>query len=173
MRNDLHKREVLDASGNFPWKEAPSYIFAQCIGGVIGAFGIVVVLGMDGVLLGNLGATVLSPTTGYLQGIAIEAIETFILMFVIMGIAVDTKAPKGWTGLIIGLTVGGIIMMTAGATGSSFNPARTFGPYVVDSILGGNISWIQFPVYVVGPVIGALAAVWVYKWISPKDSLQQ
>ena len=90
-----------------------------------------------------------------------------------MGIAVDTKAPKGWTGLIIGLTVGGIIMMTAGATGSSFNPARTFGPYVVDSILGGNISWIQFPVYVVGPVIGALAAVWVYKWISPKDSLQQ
>ncbi|MEH7385165.1 MIP/aquaporin family protein [Bacillus sp. JJ1521] len=160
---------ALASTGHFPWKEVGPYLIAQCVGGTIGAFGIVTVLGMDGVLLGNLGATVLAPSTGYLQGMIIEAIAAFILMFVIMGIAVDSRAPKDWGGLVIGLTVGGIIMMTAGATGASFNPARTFGPYVVDSLLGGNINWIQFPVYVIGPIIGAIAAAVLYTYMtSPK-----
>ncbi|CAN7652200.1 aquaporin family protein [Peribacillus frigoritolerans] len=157
---------ALASTGHFPWKEVPSYLFAQCVGGVLGAFGIVVVLGMDGVLLGNLGATVLAPTTGYIQGIVIEAIAAFILMFVIMGIGVDSRAPKEWGGLIIGLTVGGIIMLVAGSTGASFNPARTFGPYVVDSILGGNINWIQLPIYIIGPLMGAIAAAFTYGLIA-------
>jgi glycerol uptake facilitator protein len=161
----------LASTGQFPWREVPSYLIAQCVGGVIGAFGIVVVLGMEGVELGNLGATVLAPTTGYAQGIVIEAIAAFILMFVIMGVAVDSKAPKEWGGLVIGLTVGGIIMMTAGATGASFNPARTFGPYVVDSLLGGNINWIQFPVYVMGPLIGAIIAAFTYRTIARSRQL--
>ncbi|MEH7235876.1 MIP/aquaporin family protein [Bacillus sp. JJ1562] len=162
---------ALASTGHFPWKEVGPYLIAQCVGGTIGAFGIVTVLGMDGVLLGNLGATVLAPTTGYMQGMIIEAIAAFILMFVIMGIAVDSKAPKDWGGLVIGLTVGGIIMMTAGPTGASFNPARTFGPYVVDSLLGGNINWIQFPVYVIGPIIGAIAAAVVYKYMTSSKKL--
>ncbi|MEH7379131.1 MIP/aquaporin family protein [Bacillus sp. JJ1533] len=162
---------ALASTGHFPWKEAGPYILAQCVGGAIGAFGIVTVLGMDGVLLGNLGATVLAPSTGYLQGVIIEAIAAFILMFVIMGIAVDSKAPKEWGGLVIGLTVGGIIMMTAGATGASFNPARTFGPYLVDSLLGGNINWIQFPVYVIGPIVGAIAAAVVYTYMTSSKKL--
>lgn len=162
---------ALASTGHFPWREVPSYLIAQCLGGVIGAFGIVVVLGMDGVLLGNLGATVLAPTTGYIQGIAIEAIAAFILMFVIMGIAVDSRAPKEWGGLVIGLTVGGIIMMTAGPTGSSFNPARTFGPYLVNSVLGGNIKWIEFPIYVIGPLIGAITAAFTYRIIASSRQL--
>lgn len=162
---------ALATIGHFPGREVFSYIISQCVGGVIGAFGIVVVLGMDGVSLGNLGATVLAPTTGYLQGIVIEAIEAFILMFVIMGIAVDSRAPKNFGGLVIGLTVGGIIMMTAGPTGSSFNPARTFGPYVVDSLLGGNVKWIEFPVYVIGPLIGAIAAACTYRIIASSKQL--
>lgn len=53
-------------------------------------------------------------------------------------------------------------MMTAGPTGSSFNPARTFGPYVVASLFGGDISWIEFPIYVIGPLIGACLAVFTF-----------
>jgi glycerol uptake facilitator protein len=162
---------ALASTGHFPWKEVGPYLLAQCVGGTIGAFGIVSVLGMDGVLLGNLGATVLAPSTGYIQGIFIEAIAAFILMFVIMGVAVDSRAPKDWGGLVIGLTVGGIIMMTAGSTGASFNPARTFGPYVVDSLLGGNINWIQFPVYVIGPIMGAVAAAVLYKYMTSSEKL--
>lgn len=156
----------LAATGRFSWREVPAYIAAQCAGGVTGALLILVVLGVDGAIIGNLGATVLSPTTGYVQGIVIEAIETFILMLVIMGVAVDSRAPQGFAGLIIGATVGGIIMMTAGPTGSSFNPARTFGPYVVDSLAGGTVAWSHFPVYVIGPVLGAVLAAFTYDMIA-------
>lgn len=92
--------------------EVPSYLNAQGLGGIIDDFGIVVVLDIDGVEIGNLGATALPQRPAIHKGLQ-----------------------KEWGGLVIGLTVGGIIMMTAGPTGSPFNPARTFGPCVVDSLL--------------------------------------
>ncbi|WP_175639309.1 MIP/aquaporin family protein [Metabacillus schmidteae] len=156
----------LAVTGHFAWKDVPAYIISQCVGGIIGAMGIVAVLGMDGIHLGGLGATSLGSSTGYVQGIVVEAIAAFVLMFVIMGIAVDSEAPGNWAGLVIGLTVGGIIMLTAGATGASFNPARTFGPYVMNSLAGGTISWAQFPVYVIGPIIGAIGGAVAYKGLT-------
>lgn len=153
----------------FPWHDVPAYVTAQLAGGVAGALGILLVLGQSGATVGNVGATVLAPTTGYVQGILIEALETFILMMVIMAVAVDPRAPKGFAGLVIGLTVGGIIMMTAGPTGASFNPARTFGPYVVASLFGGTIHWTEFPVYVIGPLMGACLAAVTYDGITRSD----
>lgn len=156
----------LASTGNFPWKEVPAYLIGQFVGSVVGAYGIVVILGLDGVTLGNLGAPGLGTTTGYLQGIVVEAIATFILMFVIMGTAVDPRAYKGLEGIAIGLTAGGIIMVAGGATGAAFNPARAFGPYLVSSLLDGNISWDQLAIYFIGPVIGAIAAALTYKMIA-------
>lgn len=156
----------LASTGNFPWKEVPAYLMAQFIGSVAGACGIVIILGMDGVALGNLGAPGLGATTGYLQGIAVEAIATFILLFVIMGTAVDSRAYKGLEGIAIGLTAGGIIMLAGGATGAAFNPARAFGPYLVSSLLDGTINWSHLAIYFIGPVIGAVAAAATYKLIA-------
>ncbi|WP_052300570.1 aquaporin [Kyrpidia tusciae] len=85
-----------------PWREVPACLAAQLIGAAIGALGIVVILGTDGAIVGNLGATVFAPTTGYVQGIVIEAIEVSVLMTVIMGAAVDGRAPQGFAGMIIG-----------------------------------------------------------------------
>jgi glycerol uptake facilitator protein len=101
----------------------------------------------------------------------VEAIAAFVLMFVIMGIAVDSNAPGNWAGLVIGLTVGGLIMLTAGATGASFNPARTFGPYVINSLAGGNISWAQFPIYVIGPTLGAIGGAVAYKGLTTRQQV--
>lgn len=156
----------LASTGNFPWREVPAYLIAQFVGGVVGAYGIVVILGLEGVTLGNLGAPSLGTATGYLQGIAVEAIATFILIFVIMGTAVDKRAYKGLEGIAIGLTAGGIIMLAGGATGAAFNPARAFGPYLVSSLFDGNIIWSQLAIYFIGPVIGAIAAAVTYKMIA-------
>lgn len=156
----------LASTRNFPWKEVPAYLVAQFAGSVVGSYGIVVILGLDGVTLGNLGAPGLGTTTGYLQGIAVEAIATFILLFVIMGTAVDSRAYKGLEGIAIGLTAGGIIMVAGGATGAAFNPARAFGPYMVSSLLDGNISWNQLAIYFIGPVIGAIVAASAYRMIA-------
>ncbi len=65
---------------------------------------------------------------------------------------------------IIGLTVGGIIITIGNITGSSLNPARTFGPYLGDSLMGINL-WQYFPIYVIVPV-GAAALAWMYNYLA-------
>jgi glycerol uptake facilitator protein len=87
-------------------------------------------------------------------------------MMTIMGVAVDERAPPGFAGLIIGLTVGGIITTTGNIAGSSLNPARTFGPYLADYLLGGNSLWQFFPIYIIGPIADAVIAVFLYDYIS-------
>ena len=54
-------------------------------------------------------------------------------MLAIMGVA-DKEAPPGFAGLIIGLTVAGIITTLGNITGASINPHRTFGPYLGDLV---------------------------------------
>ena len=57
-------------------------------------------------------------------------------LLTIMAVAVDRRAPKGWAGLIIGLAVAGAILVIAPLTGGSLNPARTFGPNLVQTLFG-------------------------------------
>ena len=64
------------------------------------------------------------------QAIMIEAILTFILMTVIMGTAVDNRAPAGIAGFGIGLVVMADILMGGPLTGAAMNPARWFGVWV-------------------------------------------
>jgi len=115
--------------------------------------------------VGGLGATAPFPGISYGQAILAEAIGTFLLMLTIMGVAVDERAPPGFAGLIIGLTVGGIITTTGNIAGASLNPARTFGPYLADYILGGSSFWHFLPIYIVGPVAGALIAAFAYDYL--------
>lgn len=90
-------------------------------------------------------------------------------MLVIMGVALDKRAPQGFAGLIIGLTVAGMITTLGNITGSSLNPARTFGPYLMDSVLGGANLWIFLPVYIIGPVLGAVIAALFYDRIAREE----
>lgn len=151
--------------GKFPAKDVVPYIVAQLIGATLASLSFLACVGPNAALIGGLGATAPFPGISYGQAILTEAIGTFLLMLVIMGIAVDERAPPGFAGLIIGLTVGGIIITIGNITGSSLNPARTFGPYVGDSLMGIDL-WFYFPIYVVGPIIGAVFAAWLYKYLS-------
>ena len=87
-------------------------------------------------------------------------------MLVIMGVAVDQRAPPGFAGLVIGLTVAGMITIAGNITGGSLNPARTFGPYMMDGLLGGSSLWVYFPIYLIGPIIGAVVAAFFYDRIT-------
>jgi glycerol uptake facilitator protein len=157
---------ALWATKRFPAGDAVAYIIAQCIGAAIGSLLFYLTVGMDAVTIGGLGATTPFPGIGYGQAILVEVIATFVLMLVIMGVAVDERAPPGFAGLIIGLTVAGMITMAGNISGASLNPARTFGPYVMDFLLGGSNLWAFFPVYIIGPVIGAVLAAVFYDRIT-------
>jgi len=157
---------ALWAGKKFPSSEVVPYCLSQFIGATVGSLLFAATAGMDAVLIGGLGATAPFPGITYGQAILAEAIGTFLLMFVIMGVADDERAPPGFAGLVIGLTVGGIITATGNIAGASLNPARTFGPYLLDLVLGGSNFWGFFPIYVIGPVAGAVAAVFVYGYLN-------
>lgn len=157
---------ALWATKRFPASEAAAYIVAQCIGAAFGSLLFFLTVGINAVTIGGLGATAPFPGIGYGQAILVEAIGTFVLMLVIMGVAVDARAPPGFAGLIIGLTVGGMITATGNIAGASLNPARTFGPYVMDWLLGGSNLWVFLPIYILGPVIGAVLAALFYDRIT-------
>lgn len=154
----------LAVTGRFPWVEFVPYVAAQLVGGAVGGLLIVAAFGSGNIPIdvASLGATTLGDGVNYARGMTAEALGTFMLVFTIMGIAVDSRAPKGWAGLIIGLSVAGIIVVMGPLTGASLNPARTFGPFFATEVFGGSIPWSQLPLYFIGPMLGGAAAALTY-----------
>ena len=132
--------------------EAVGYIVVQVLGGIAGAFVLRFVLGGTG---SGLGATVLAGSVSPTQGLAVEAVLTFFLVNTIYNTAVTGKAGN-LAPAAIGLTLAFCILMGGPLTGGSVNPARTLGPAIVT----GN--YADLWVYLVGPVIGGLAATLLY-----------
>jgi glycerol uptake facilitator protein len=115
----------------------------------------------------GLGVASFGPTVSVWQALGAEFVGTFILVFTIFG-AVHHKASPGFAGVAIGLVVFAAIIPVAPATGASINPARTFGPMLVQQIAGGAVKWQQLPVYLIAEFLaGALAAL-AYRAITPQ-----
>jgi glycerol uptake facilitator protein len=149
------------------WNEAAVYIVAQIIGGILGALGIALIFGASAASTIGFGPTNFNEaSTSYLQATGIEILGTFLLLFVIMGTAVDGRAPAGWAGLIIGLIVAGEVIVMGPITGPSLNPARTFGPVIIQVLFGGTYNLAHLVVYFVGPIIGAALGVLGYDFIT-------
>jgi len=148
----------LAATGKFPWKLVPAYVIAQVLGAIAGSFMIVGVLGQKASDLG-LGVASFSADTPIPQAFFAEFIGTFLLVFAVFGV-IYRKAAPGWAGLAIGFVVFAAIIPVAPTTGASINPARTTGPMIVQSILGGEVQWEQYWVYIVSELLaGVLAAL--------------
>jgi glycerol uptake facilitator protein len=105
-------------------------------------------------------------TTYYLQAALAEFLGTGLLLLAIMGI-VDAKSPTQLAGIVIGGAVVGIILIFGPVTGASLNPARAFGPELVQAIAGGSTFWTQYlPVYLVPGLAGAAAATFLYDFLA-------
>jgi glycerol uptake facilitator protein len=162
---------ALAVTGRVPWNKVPLYLVAQFAGGILGALGIVAIFGNAGIHTG-LGVTAFNAaSTPALQAVGAEVIGTAILVFTVYGVAVDPRATPGWAGLIIGLVVAGIIYVVGPVTGASLNPARSFGPVLIQALFGGVAKFDQYWVYLVGPVVGGLVGALAYDWVaSPKQA---
>jgi glycerol uptake facilitator protein len=150
----------LAVTGKFPWKDVPAYIAAQCAGAVLGAATIIAVLGQKASDVG-LGVASYADTTGVPQAFAAEFVGTFILVFTVFGV-IHAKAPAGFAGVAIGLVVFAAIIPVAPTTGASINPARTFGPMLVQQVAGGTVQWEQLPVYLVAECLAGVLAALAY-----------
>ena len=106
------------------------------------------------------------------QAFTAEFVGTFILVFTIFGV-IHRKAAAGFAGVAIGLVVFAAIIPVAPTTGASINPARTFGPMLVQQIAGGDVKWDQLPVYLAAELLAGIAAALLFGFLSrtPADRL--
>jgi glycerol uptake facilitator protein len=146
--------------------DAAIYVVVQLAGGVIGALLTKLILQKDNFPNAdavNWGAVdvskVLDGSTGL--GMLVEGVGTFFLVWAVVGVAVNPQAFREWAGLVIGGTLGLIVMVGAGLTGAGFNPARAFGPALASGEWADSAGQFLL-VYIAAPVIGALLAAFVY-----------
>src|ERR1035438_6786421 len=135
--------------GDFPWKRVPGYIIIQLIGATLACLFLDAVFGN----IQHLGATLPGPGYENWQALLMEVVLTATLVSVILG----TASAAQNVGAIAALGVGGYIALaglwSAPVSGTSMNPARSFGP----ALVSGDFS--SYWVYVAGPIAGALIAV--------------
>lgn len=123
------------------------YWVAQILGAVVAAW-VLTLAYHNGAADAHLGAPVADPSIRPSLAALLEGLATFMLVTVVFGSAVDRRAPNGFAGLAIGLTVTANILMGGVLTGMAFNPARAFGPALVAGF------WQDQWVYWVGPLLG-------------------
>lgn len=131
------------------------YVVAQLIGALAAGLALKLVFA-DAWQASNIGTPALGTGITPVVGIAIEAVLTALLVLVVIGTAVDSRAPK-IGGLAIGLAVAADILVGGPLTGAAMNPARWFGPAVA---AGAYADWY---VWWIGPAIGATVAALVYR----------
>jgi MIP family channel proteins len=141
------------------------YMLAQLSGAVLGALLCKGLLLDEGRATSYGAAEVTGLLSGAFAGSIVEMIGTFCLVLVILAAVYSEKSVKEWAPLAIGTTLGFIVMVGAPLTGGSFNPARWFGPALVGDSFGD-----VWP-YLVGPLVGALLAAAVYKFVLERGGL--
>ena len=142
-----------------PSKELVPYIAAELVGATLAAAALVASFPSA---MGNAvawGSPTLSGVLNQWQGMTIEALLTFVLVFAVYGTAVDSRAPR-IGGLGIGLAVLADVLVSGNLTGAAMNPARAYGPMIAGGFFPGY--WY---IYLIGPMVGGALAGLAYKYL--------
>ncbi|HVM17522.1 MAG TPA: MIP family channel protein [Gaiellaceae bacterium] len=135
------------------------YWAAQLAGATLGALLLRLVLRGDAFAL-EAGVPQLGEGIGAGAGVVVEVVLTFFLVWVIFATAADPRGTfKSIAGLAIGLTITLDILMGGPLTGAAMNPARAFGPQLVENV------WSDAWVYYVAPLAGGVIAALAYEFL--------
>ncbi|MGD0645712.1 MAG: aquaporin Z [Candidatus Bathyarchaeia archaeon] len=154
------------AAGKLGVKDTVFYVVFQCAGAIIGA-GI-----LYAIAIGNPSYTLAANSLGNPSGLGAnqysayslasvliaEIVLTFLFVLVVHG-STSERAPKGFAGLAIGLTLVLIHLVAIPIDGTSVNPARSLGP----ALFVGGTALSQLWVFWVAPIIGGILAAVVWK----------
>jgi aquaporin Z len=140
------------------------YVISQILGGIAAASVLYIIATGNGSEIGSFAANGYGEHSpgGYSLTAAIvsEFVMTFMFLIVILG-ATDEKAPQGFAGLAIGLALTLIHLISIPVTNTSVNPARS----ISQALFVGDWALAQLWVFILIPVLGAMAAGVVYKFI--------
>lgn len=146
----------LAVTGKFPWVFVPAYLIAQLAGAVLGSLAVWLTFGGPARDKLNLAATAPVSGVGDLRAIAVEALVTFVLAFVVVSVATDKRAAPAAAPLAVGFALTAGVLIAGPVTGGAVNPARALGPMLVSG------SFTSFYVYIIGPIIGGTLAAVIY-----------
>lgn len=156
---------ALAVTNKFPWGLVPVYIGAQLLGAIFGAIAVWISYGDAAREVASVAATFPVDGVGDLRAFLVELLITFILVFVVLSVATDDRAPAGVAPLAVGFALACGVLIAGPVTGGSLNPARTLGPMIVAGQF--NALWV----YLLAPVIGGvLAAVLYDRFVSEADA---
>ncbi len=148
-------------SGKIGGKDAGMYVLFQFLGAVLGSavlYYIATVMGLSG-----HGQNTFAPENLGAAFVA-ETVFTMIFVMVVLG-ATSKSAPAGYAGIAIGLALALIHIVCIPITGTSVNPARSFGP----AIFAGGQALSQLWLFIVAPLLGGALAAGLWRAISTEE----
>lgn len=154
--------------GRFDKKDLLPYIGAQVLGGIAGAAILYfIATGQKGFELGGFAANGYGENSpggyGMSSALLTEIVMTFMFLIIILG-ATHSKAPKGFAGIAIGLALTLIHLISIPVTNTSVNPARSTS----QAFFVGGWAMEQLWLFWVAPIVGAILAGLIYKYMSPE-----
>jgi aquaporin Z len=156
------------AGGRFSGKEILPYVISQILGAIAAAAVLyIIATGREGAEIGGFAANGYGEHSpggyGLVAAVVTEFVMTFMFLIVILG-ATDSKAPQGFAGVAIGLALTLIHLISIPVTNTSVNPARS----ISQALFVGDWAISQLWLFILMPVLGAMAAGAVYKYLGSK-----
>lgn len=141
------------------------YIVSQLAGCAVAALALTAIFPDASVDAVSLGVPAIADGIGTGGALLAEAIATFFLMYAVFGTAIDSRGARAIAPLVIGLVITVGVLAIGPITGAALNPARAFGPALVQG------EWADQWIYWVGPIIGAAIAALLYSELlmGPRD----
>lgn len=147
-------------SGKMKGSEFGAYVASQFIGGILGGLTLFGIFN-DKVDTTGFGTNSLYQGDNVWASLLIEIILTFVFIIAILGVTSKIKNASV-AGIVIGLTLTLVHIFGIYFTGTSVNPARSFGP----AVFKGGDAFSNVWVFIVAPLVGAVLAAMVYKFLS-------
>lgn len=155
--------------GRMSAKDLVGYWVAQFVGGLVAAAVLLLIVNtcdLGGALQIGLGCNGFDDAStvglGMFGAVLVEIILTCFFVLTILGVTADEKASP-FAGIVIGLTLTFVHIMGIPLTGTSVNPARSFGPAVMMATQGDTTALSQVWVFIVAPLVGAALAALIYR----------
>ena len=156
-------------TGGMTVKDFIGYVIAQCLGAFAGSGLLALIFDLGGIAdkTGGFGTNGLAGVNGSaVAGLIVEIVLTFFFVLTILGVTSKKGNHGSFAGVVIGFTLVLVHILGIGLTGTSVNPARSFGPAIVAAISGNTAPIAALWVFIVAPLIGAALAAVIWKALS-------
>ena len=155
-------------SGGMTGKDFVGYVIAQCLGALAGSGLLALIFNLGGIIdmTGGYGTnSLMGVNQNIVAGLLVECLLTFFFVLTILGVTSKKAGHGSFGGVVIGFTLVLVHILGIGLTGTSVNPARSIGPAIVAAITGNTEPIAAVWVFIVGPLVGAAIAAFVYKFL--------